>query len=51
MPSGTCVFCSLTSVKEELAAAMEVVSSKEQRVQELQAEIRDAEQGQSLGER
>ncbi|XP_074900874.1 tyrosine-protein kinase Fes/Fps isoform X2 [Buteo buteo] len=42
---------SLTSVKEELAAAMEVVSSKEQRVQELQAEIRDAEQGQSLGER
>ncbi|NXS71202.1 FES kinase, partial [Pandion haliaetus] len=42
---------SLTSVKEELAAAMEVVSSKEQRVQELQAEIRDAEQGRSLGER
>ncbi|XP_069654882.1 tyrosine-protein kinase Fes/Fps isoform X4 [Haliaeetus albicilla] len=42
---------SLTSVKEELVAAMEVASSKEQRVQELQAEIRDAEQGQSLGER
>ncbi|XP_029872079.1 tyrosine-protein kinase Fes/Fps isoform X7 [Aquila chrysaetos chrysaetos] len=42
---------SLTSVKEELAAAMEVVSSKEQWVQELQAEIRDAEQGRSLGER
>ncbi|KAM9532914.1 tyrosine-protein kinase Fes/Fps [Guaruba guarouba] len=42
---------SLTSVEEELAAATEAVSSKEQRVQELQAEIRGEEQGRSTGER
>ncbi|NXS90813.1 FES kinase, partial [Jacana jacana] len=42
---------SLTSVEEELAAATEAVSSKEQRVLELQAEIRGEEQGQSPGER
>ncbi|KAM6119638.1 LOW QUALITY PROTEIN: tyrosine-protein kinase Fes/Fps [Pterocles gutturalis] len=35
---------SLTSVEEELAAATEAVSSKEQRVQELQEEIRGEEQ-------
>ncbi|XP_074012023.1 tyrosine-protein kinase Fes/Fps isoform X4 [Numenius arquata] len=42
---------SLTSVKEELAAATEAVSSKEQRVWELQAEIQGEEQGRSPGER
>ncbi|NXY80435.1 FES kinase, partial [Glareola pratincola] len=42
---------SLTSVEEELAAATEAVSSKEQRVRELQAEIRGEEQGRSPGER
>ncbi|XP_071669994.1 tyrosine-protein kinase Fes/Fps isoform X3 [Patagioenas fasciata] len=41
----------LTSVEEELVAATEAVGSKEQRVQELQAEIRDQEQGCSPGER
>ncbi|XP_019327926.1 PREDICTED: tyrosine-protein kinase Fes/Fps [Aptenodytes forsteri] len=42
---------SLTSVEEELAAAAEAVSSKEQRVRELQVEIRGEEQGRSPGER
>ncbi|KAM6409531.1 tyrosine-protein kinase Fes/Fps [Rhynochetos jubatus] len=42
---------SLTSVKEELAAATEAVSSKEQRVRELQAELRSEEQGRGPGER
>ncbi|KAF1564918.1 UNVERIFIED_CONTAM: hypothetical protein FQV16_0011459, partial [Eudyptes robustus] len=42
---------SLTSVEEELAAATEAVSSKEQRVRELQAEIRGEEQGRSPRER
>ncbi|XP_059679820.1 tyrosine-protein kinase Fes/Fps isoform X3 [Gavia stellata] len=42
---------SLTSVEEELAAATEAVSSKEQQVWELQAEIRGEEQGQSSRER
>ncbi|XP_053934192.1 tyrosine-protein kinase Fes/Fps isoform X2 [Cuculus canorus] len=42
---------SLTSVEEELAAATEAVSSKEQRVRELQAEIRGEEQDRSPGER
>ncbi|NXK24383.1 FES kinase, partial [Arenaria interpres] len=42
---------SLTSVEEELAAATEAVSSKEQRVRELQAEIRGEEQGRNAGER
>ncbi|XP_055573040.1 tyrosine-protein kinase Fes/Fps isoform X2 [Falco cherrug] len=42
---------SLTSVEDELAAAVEAVSSKEQRVRELQAEIRGEEQGRSPGER
>ncbi|KAM6195538.1 tyrosine-protein kinase Fes/Fps [Sarcoramphus papa] len=42
---------SLTSVEEELAATTEAVSSKEQRVRELQAEIRGEEQGRSAGER
>ncbi|NXG75251.1 FES kinase, partial [Baryphthengus martii] len=42
---------SLTSVEEELVAAAEAVSGKEQRVRELQAEIRSAEQGRSAGER
>lgn len=51
MPSGTCIICSLTSVEEELVAATEAVSSKEQRVRELQAEIQDEEQGRSPGER
>ncbi|NXA05057.1 FES kinase, partial [Sapayoa aenigma] len=41
----------LTSVEEELATTMEAVSSKEQRVWELKAEIHDEEQGQSPGER
>ncbi|NWW76550.1 FES kinase, partial [Climacteris rufus] len=41
----------LTSVEEELAAATEAVSIKEQRTRELKAEIRDKEQGQSPGER
>ena len=43
--------CSLTSVEEELAAAAEAVSGREQRVRELQAEIRGEEQGRSPGER
>lgn len=43
--------CSLTWVEEELVAAAEAVGSKEQRVQELQAEIQGAEQGRSPGER
>lgn len=51
MPSGTWISCSLTSVEEELAAATEAVGSKEQRVRELQAEIRGEEQGRSPGER
>ncbi|NXH66358.1 FES kinase, partial [Hydrobates tethys] len=42
---------SLTLVEDELAAAMEAVSGKEQRVQELQEEIRGEEQGRSPGER
>ncbi|KAM7103701.1 tyrosine-protein kinase Fes/Fps isoform 2-T2 [Ciconia maguari] len=42
---------SLTSVEEELAATTEAVSSKEQRVRELQAEIQGEEQGRSPGER
>ncbi|NXQ85953.1 FES kinase, partial [Nyctibius grandis] len=42
---------SLTSVEEELAAAAEALSSREQRVRELQAEIRGEEQGRSPGER
>ncbi|NXA23231.1 FES kinase, partial [Ibidorhyncha struthersii] len=42
---------SLTAVEEELAAATEAVNSKEQRVRELQAEIRGEEQGRSAGER
>ncbi|XP_074957014.1 tyrosine-protein kinase Fes/Fps isoform X8 [Phalacrocorax aristotelis] len=42
---------SLTSVKEELVAATEAVSSKQQWVQELQAEIQGEEQGQSPRER
>ncbi|NXO50992.1 FES kinase, partial [Aramus guarauna] len=42
---------SLTSVEEELVASKEAVSSKEQRVRELQAEIRSEEQGRSPGER
>ncbi|KAM6257532.1 tyrosine-protein kinase Fes/Fps [Porphyrio hochstetteri] len=42
---------SLTSVEEELAASTEAVSSKEQRVRELQAEIRLEEQGRSPAER
>ncbi|XP_042660320.1 tyrosine-protein kinase Fes/Fps isoform X1 [Tyto alba] len=42
---------SLSSVEEELAATAEAVSSKEQRVRELQAEIRGEEQGRSPGER
>ncbi|XP_075287388.1 tyrosine-protein kinase Fes/Fps isoform X1 [Opisthocomus hoazin] len=41
----------LTSVEEELAAAAEAVSGREQRVRELQAEIRGEEQGRSPGER
>ncbi|NXG57978.1 FES kinase, partial [Hemiprocne comata] len=40
---------SLTSIEEDLAAAAEAVSSKEQRVWELQAEIRGEEQGRSPG--
>ncbi|NXX50955.1 FES kinase, partial [Tricholaema leucomelas] len=42
---------SLTWVEEELVAATEAVVNKEQRVQELQAEIQGAEQGRSPGER
>ncbi|KAM9275669.1 tyrosine-protein kinase Fes/Fps [Morus bassanus] len=42
---------SLTSVEEELVAATEAVSSKEQWVRELQAEIWGEEQGQSPEER
>ncbi|XP_017925031.1 tyrosine-protein kinase Fes/Fps isoform X1 [Manacus vitellinus] len=41
----------LTSVEEELAAAMEAVSSKEQQVWELKAEIHEEEQGWSPGKR
>ncbi|NXF41127.1 FES kinase, partial [Nyctibius bracteatus] len=42
---------SLTSVEEELAATMEAVSSREQRVRELQVEIQSEEQDRSPGER
>ncbi|XP_067999746.1 tyrosine-protein kinase Fes/Fps isoform X1 [Melanerpes formicivorus] len=42
---------SLTWMEEELVAATEAVGSKEQQVQELQAEIQGAEQGLSPGER
>uniref|UniRef100_A0A8B9ZIG0 Tyrosine-protein kinase n=1 Tax=Anas platyrhynchos TaxID=8839 RepID=A0A8B9ZIG0_ANAPL len=42
---------SLTSIEEELAATTETVSSKEQRVRELQAEIQGEEQGLRPGER
>ncbi|XP_054025051.1 tyrosine-protein kinase Fes/Fps isoform X3 [Dryobates pubescens] len=42
---------SLTWMEEELVAATEAVGSKEQQVQELQAEIQGAEQGRSPGER
>ncbi|NXO03216.1 FES kinase, partial [Rhinopomastus cyanomelas] len=42
---------SLTSVEEELAIATEAVSSKEQRLRELQAELHGMEQSQSAGER
>ncbi|KAL9837655.1 tyrosine-protein kinase Fes/Fps isoform 2-T2 [Geothlypis trichas] len=41
----------LTSVEEELVAATEAVSIKEQQMQELKAEIQDEEQGRSPGER
>ncbi|XP_027522505.1 tyrosine-protein kinase Fes/Fps isoform X2 [Corapipo altera] len=41
----------LTSVEEELAAATEAVSSKEQQVWELKAEIHEEEQGWSPGKR
>ncbi|NWR36349.1 FES kinase, partial [Tachuris rubrigastra] len=41
----------LTSVEEELVAATEAVSSKEQQVWELKAEIHDEEQGWSPGKR
>ncbi|XP_058703140.1 tyrosine-protein kinase Fes/Fps isoform X4 [Poecile atricapillus] len=41
----------LTSVEEELVAATEAVSIKEQQTRELKAEIRDEEQGRSPGER
>lgn len=43
--------CSLTSVEEELLASREAVSSKEQRVWELQAELRGEELALSPGER
>ncbi|NXJ02122.1 FES kinase, partial [Psophia crepitans] len=42
---------SLTSVEEELVASTNAVSSKEQRVRELQAEIWGEEQGRGPGER
>ncbi|XP_035168066.1 LOW QUALITY PROTEIN: tyrosine-protein kinase Fes/Fps [Oxyura jamaicensis] len=42
---------SLTSIEEELADTTETVSSKEQRVRELQAEIQGEEQGLRPGER
>ncbi|XP_033921850.1 tyrosine-protein kinase Fes/Fps isoform X2 [Melopsittacus undulatus] len=41
----------LSSVQEELAAATEAVSSRERRVQELQAELRAEERGRSPAER
>ncbi|NXP68959.1 FES kinase, partial [Chloropsis cyanopogon] len=41
----------LTSVEEELVAATEAVSTKEQQLRELKAEIHDEEQGRSPGER
>ncbi|NWH41853.1 FES kinase, partial [Chloropsis hardwickii] len=41
----------LTSVEEELVAATEAVSTKEQQMRELKAEIHDEEQGRSPGER
>ncbi|NWS02114.1 FES kinase, partial [Motacilla alba] len=41
----------LTSVEEELVAATEAVSIKEQQMQQLKAEIQDEEQGRSPGER
>ncbi|XP_056356161.1 tyrosine-protein kinase Fes/Fps isoform X4 [Oenanthe melanoleuca] len=41
----------LTSVEEELVAATEAVSIKEQQMQELKAEIQDEEQGRSPAER
>ncbi|XP_030137000.4 tyrosine-protein kinase Fes/Fps isoform X2 [Taeniopygia guttata] len=41
----------LTSVEEELVAATEAVSIKEQQMQELKTEIHDEEQGRSPGER
>lgn len=47
----THISCSLTSIEEELAATTETVSSKEQRVRELQAEIQGEEQGLRPGER
>lgn len=50
-PPNTHVSCSLTSLEEELAATTETVSSKEQRVRELQAEIQGEEQGLRPGER
>lgn len=50
-PPNTRVSCSLTSIEEELAATTETVSSKEQRVRELQAEIQGEEQGLRPGER
>lgn len=45
------VSCSLTSVEEELVAATEAVSIKEQQTRELKAEIHDEEQGRSPSER
>lgn len=45
------VSCSLTSVEEELVAATEAVSVKEQQTRELKAEIHDEEQGRSPSER
>ncbi|XP_032927040.1 tyrosine-protein kinase Fes/Fps isoform X2 [Catharus ustulatus] len=41
----------LTSVEEELVAATEAVSTKEQQMQELKAQIHDEEQGRSPAER
>lgn len=43
--------CSLTSIEEELLASREAVSSKEQRLRELQAELRGEELALSAGER
>lgn len=45
------ISCSLTSVEEELVAATEAVSIKEQQTRELKAEIHDEEQGRSPAER